>query len=61
MRHRSGVLRAHDRLNGVAQYSGNGGPNDPDDPAPSATLFVAAAGDGGSSWLLTAKDFDKAG
>ena len=60
VRHRSGVLRAHDRLNGVALYTGNGGPDGPDGAAPSATLFVAAAGAGGAP-LITAEDFEGAG
>jgi hypothetical protein len=40
-RHESGIIRAHDLLNGVAHYAGASGPNDPLLPAPSATIFVA--------------------
>lgn len=71
VRHRSGVLRAHDRLNGVAHYTENGGPNDPNDAAPSATIFVAAEAEENTvrnpadthapKWLITATDFDAAG
>eukprot|EP01052_Picozoa_sp_SAG31_P061879 SAG31_NODE_20925_length_562_cov_0.771058_1_plen_88_part_10 len=63
MRHRSGILRAHDQLNGVAMYTGNGGPRDPLSPAPSATVFVATTVQVGHSakHLLTATDYADAG
>eukprot|EP01043_Picozoa_sp_COSAG02_P045631 COSAG02_NODE_4195_length_5642_cov_16.342053_3_plen_688_part_00 len=71
VRHHSGVLRAHDRLNGVALYTQNGGPNDPNDAAPSATIFVAAQAEETATsepanmllpkWLITATDFDAGG
>jgi hypothetical protein len=60
VRHHSGMIRVHDRLNGLSMYSGSSAPHDPLAAAASATLFVAVPTSKGAV-LITASDFDGAG
>ena len=44
VRHHSGIVRAHDRFNGVALIASSSPSHDPTATVPSATLMVASAG-----------------
>jgi hypothetical protein len=61
VRHKSGMWRVHDQLNGMAIYPGSAAPKDPIEPSPCATLFMAVSDASGRNQLLTAEDYDRGG
>eukprot|EP01045_Picozoa_sp_COSAG04_P005168 COSAG04_NODE_235_length_19140_cov_47.925109_5_plen_573_part_00 len=60
MRHKSGMWRAHDRLNGLTIYPGSSVSKDPLSPNAGATLVMLSRSPTGTV-LLTADDFERAG